>query len=122
MAKSYERAHYAPAVKVADGGHTLYISGQVGRAADRSIDPDPEAQIVQAWENLGLVLAEAGASFADIVDVISFHTEMTTELGMFANVKDRYLTADFPAWTAIGCTALAEPGLICEIKATAVIA
>lgn len=122
MTATSERARYSPAVKVANAGHTLYIAGQVGRNPDRSVDDDPEAQITRAWDNLALVLAEAGATFADVVDIVSYHTDMTTELGIFAKVKNRYVTEDFPAWTAIGCTALAEPALICEIKATAVIA
>jgi enamine deaminase RidA (YjgF/YER057c/UK114 family) len=121
MTATSERARYSPAVKVANTGHTLYIAGQVGRNPDRSVDADPETQIARAWENLGLVLAEAGASYGDVVDIVSYHTDMTTELGIFAKTKNRYVTEDFPAWTAIGCTALAEPALICEIKATAVI-
>ena len=121
MTATSERARYSPAVKVANTGHTLYIAGQVGRNPDRSVDDDPESQITRAWDNLDLVLTEAGASFADVVDIVSYHTDMTTELGIFAKVKNRYISADFPAWTAIGCTALAEPALICEIKATAVI-
>ena len=37
----------------------------------------------------------------DIVDLTTFHTDMR-DLQLFMKVKDRYLTQDFPAWTAIG--------------------
>mgnify|MGYP000193234389 CR=1 FL=1 len=65
-------------------------------------------------------LAAAGASMQDIVDLTSFHTDMR-DLPIFMQVKDRYLTRDFPAWTAIGAASLGGvSGLIIEIKATAV--
>ena len=79
-----------------------------------------EAQIVQAFENLKKVLAAAGASMSDIVDLTSFHTDMR-DLPTFMQVKDRYLTCDFPAWTAIGAASLGGvSGLIIEIKAVAI--
>ena len=34
-------------------------------------------------------------------------------------IKAEYIKSDFPAWTAIGVTALAFPGQRLEIKATA---
>jgi hypothetical protein len=47
----------------------------------------------------------------DIVDLTSFHDDMR-DLSLFMQVKDRYLTRDFPAWTAIGaCAAVRGAGL-----------
>jgi len=43
---------YTQAVKVSSGGRTLYISGQVGVAADGSIPEGAEAQCALAWRNL----------------------------------------------------------------------
>jgi enamine deaminase RidA (YjgF/YER057c/UK114 family) len=58
---------------------------------------------------------------ADIVDLTTFHTDMR-ELALFMQVKDRYITRDFPAWTAIGVASLGgAPGVIIEIKAVAVL-
>ena len=54
----------------------------------------------------------------DIVDLTSFHDDMR-DLSLFMQVKDRYLTRDFPAWTAIGITELAIPGGLVEIRVTA---
>jgi enamine deaminase RidA (YjgF/YER057c/UK114 family) len=119
MESVYEKIHYAPAVRV---GSTIYVSGQIGRDQNMRIVEGSEAQIVQAFENLKTVLDAAGASMADIVDLTSFHTDMR-ELSLFMQVKDRYLTKDFPAWTAIGASSLGGvPGLIIEIKAVAVLA
>ena len=118
MEAVWERIHYAPAVKV---GRTIYVSGQIGRDEQMRIVEGSEAQIVQAFENLKKVLAAAGATMHDIVDLTTFHTDMR-ELGLFMQVKDRYLTRDYPAWTAVGVAALGGvPGLIIEIKAVAVL-
>lgn len=118
MEAVYEKIHYAPAVRV---GRTVYVSGQIGRDAQMRIVEGSEAQIVQAFENLQKVLQAAGAQMSDIVDLTSYHTDMR-ELSLFMQVKDRYLTRDFPAWTAIGAASLGGvPGLIVEIKATAVL-
>ena len=80
-----------------------------------------EAQIVQAFENLKKVIDAAGGKMSDIVDLTSFHTDMR-DLQVFMRVKDRYLTEDFPAWTAIGAAQLGgAAGYLIEIKAVAVI-
>jgi enamine deaminase RidA (YjgF/YER057c/UK114 family) len=57
---------------------------------------------------------------ADIVEMTSFHTDMPETLGTFMKVRDRSIQAPYPAWTAIGCTALAISGARVEIKVTAV--
>jgi len=118
MAAVYDDIHYSPAVRVAQ---TVYISGQIGRDENLNVIADSEGQIVQAFENLKLVVEAAGATMGDIVDLTTFHTDMR-DLGLFMRVKDRYLTRDYPAWTAIGASALGGvPGLIVEIKAIAVL-
>lgn len=114
----YDRIHYAPAVRV---GNTVYVSGQIGRDANGQLVEGTEAQIVQAFENLKNVLAAAGAQMNDIVDLTTFHTDMR-DLQLFMKVKDRYLTQDFPAWTAIGAASLGgASGYLIEIKAVAVL-
>jgi enamine deaminase RidA (YjgF/YER057c/UK114 family) len=81
-----------------------------------------EAQIAQAFENLKLVLAAAGASMSDVVDLTTFHTDMR-DLPLFMKVRDRYITTDpLPAWTAVGAHMLGgTAGYIVEIKAVAVL-
>lgn len=117
MEAVYEKIHYAPAVRVGD---TIYVSGQIGRDENMQLVEPREAQIVQAFENLKKVLAAADAEMSDIVDLTTFHADMR-DLPLFMEVKDRYLTRDFPAWTAIGAAQLCGvAGYIVEIKAVAV--
>ncbi|MGR8921753.1 MAG: RidA family protein [Gammaproteobacteria bacterium] len=115
MENIFERFHYAPGVLVDD---TLYIAGQVGRDADLKVVEGTEAQFTQAFENVGKVLAAAGASFDDVVEMVTYHVDMR-DLQLFMQVKDRYFTGRLPAWTGIGVTSLAMPGLIVEIKCQA---
>ena len=119
MEAVYEKIRYAPALKVSN---TLYVSGQIGRNVAMELVEGREAQIVQAFENLKLVLAAAGASMSDVVDLTTFHTDMR-DLPLFMEVRDRYMTTDpLPAWTAVGAHMLGgTAGYIVEIKAVAVL-
>lgn len=110
---------YSPAVRA---GNTLYIAGQIGRDENMQLVEGREAQFVQVFENLGKVLAAAGASFNDVVDVTSFHTDLR-DLPLYMQVRDRYFTGpQRPAWTAIGAAALCgQPGYFLEVKAIAVL-
>jgi enamine deaminase RidA (YjgF/YER057c/UK114 family) len=117
MEKIYETFHYAPGVKV---DSTLYIAGQLGRDEQLRVIADKEAQFAQAFENVNKVLSAAGATFDDVVDMMTYHTDMS-DLPLFMKVKDRYFVNQLPAWTAISVPALAMPGLFAEIKCTAVL-
>ncbi|MBW4686788.1 MAG: RidA family protein [Komarekiella atlantica HA4396-MV6] len=133
----YEKFHYCPGVKV---GNTLYISGQVGRDENLQIVQGVEAQFVQAFENVKKVLDAAGANFDDVVEMITYHVtgnglgEFQAEatvlgqslhtipfLQLFMQVKNRYFINNYPTWTGIGITGLSTPGLIIEIKCTAIL-
>ena len=127
----YEKYHYCPGIKV---GNTLYISGQVGRDENLQVVEDTEAQFVQAFENVNQVLLAAGASFDDVVEMITYHVtganvvnvaepqQLTIpHLPLFIQVKDRYFTNKYPTWTGVGVTGLSTAGLIVEIKCTAVL-
>ncbi|MBH8552713.1 RidA family protein [Nostocaceae cyanobacterium CENA357] len=133
----YEKYHYCPGIKV---GNTLYISGQVGRDENLQVVEGVEAQFVQTFENVKKVLTAAGATFDDVVEMITYHVTGVNlgslevqpsngseqqftipHLSLFIKVKDRYFTNNFPTWTGVGITALSTPGLIVEIKCTAIL-
>jgi enamine deaminase RidA (YjgF/YER057c/UK114 family) len=112
----YEQFHFAPAVK---DGDRLFCSGVIGVGADGKTSPDPETQFTQAFETLLAVLNAAGASFADVVEMTTFHVDLRKNIGKFMKVKDKYLREPYPAWTAIGLTELAFAGGLVEIKVIA---
>jgi enamine deaminase RidA (YjgF/YER057c/UK114 family) len=111
-----ERVGYAPAVRV---GQMLYVVGQVGRTTDLEVIADPAEQFAAAWENLRIVLEAAGCGFADVVDMTTYHVEMSRHMPVFREVKDRIFPREGYAWTAIGVSELARPGLLAEIKCVA---
>ena len=118
MENIFEKFHYSPGVKI---GNLLYIAGQVGRDEDLRVIEGKEAQFARAFENVKKVLSAAGATFDDVVEMVTYHTDMS-DIQLFIKVKDRYFTNQYPTWTAIGTPALAMPGLLVEIKCTAVLA
>jgi enamine deaminase RidA (YjgF/YER057c/UK114 family) len=112
----YDDFHFSPAVK---DGDRLFCSGMIGLDADGKAVNDAESQYVQAFESLKAILATAGGSFSDVVEMTSFHVGLQGQLNLFMKVKDHYLKEPYPAWTAIGVSELAVPGALVEIKIVA---
>lgn len=109
----------------ASGTRTIYTAGQV--SVDESGTTigagDLAEQTMQAMRNVGLALAAAGASYADIVKittyVVDYRTEHRAIIGrarapFFANRTP-------PASTLVGVSALALPDWLVEIEAVAVV-
>lgn len=112
-----QRAGYAPAVVA---GNTVYCAGQVGRTPDLQVIADPEAQFAACWDKLRLVLAQAGCTFDDVVDMTTYHVDMKQHMDVFRRVKDAVFPRGRCAWTCIGVAELAHPGLLVEVKCIAV--
>jgi enamine deaminase RidA (YjgF/YER057c/UK114 family) len=113
--KTYQRWQYSQAVRVGD---TIWVSGQVGMEKSGPAE-GIEAQTRIAMESLRRVLEEAGATLGDVVELVTYHTTMADMPG-FAKVKAEFFPSDYPAWTAVGVPALAVPGILLEVRATAV--
>lgn len=110
------RAGYVPAVRV---DRLVFCAGQVGRDADLRVIEDPEAQFYQCWKNLRSVLAEAGCSFDDVVEMTTYHVDMRRNMDLFRRIKDEVFPRSSCAWTCIGVAELAVEGLLVEIKCVA---
>jgi len=114
----YESMQFSQAVKV---NNMIWVSGQVGINEQFETGKGIEEQTKMAFSNLKHVLEEAGASFADIVELVTYHINMN-EMQQFSKIKTEFVPADYPAWTAIGVNELVLPDLLIEIRATAMIA
>jgi enamine deaminase RidA (YjgF/YER057c/UK114 family) len=79
-----------------------------------------ETSLVPAYERIyrraESILKRAGATLADVVDVTSFHTDITAQIDALAEVQKRMLGSPPPAWTAIDIDRLLPEGGITEIK------
>ena len=113
----YENWQFSQAVRVGD---TVWVSGQVGIDENMQVGEGIEAQARLAFQSLEKILAEAGASLADVVEITTFHTSLSETAG-FSKVKGEFIPENYPAWTAVGTTELVLPGLLIEMKAVAVI-
>ncbi len=111
----YDAHQYSPAIR---SGDLLFVSGQVGSRADGTPEPDFAKQVKLAFDNLNAVLKAAGASFDDVIDVISFHTDPEQQFETVMAVRAKEIgEAPWPTWTAVGVTWLA--GFDFELKVVA---
>ncbi|SCX07039.1 MULTISPECIES: RidA family protein [Agrobacterium] len=111
----YEKHGYSAAVR---SGDLLFVSGQVGSRDDGSAEPDFAKQVQLAFDNLKAVLAAAGATFDDIIDVTTFHTDPENQFETIMAVKaTAFSEKPYPTWTAVGVNWLA--GFDFEIKVIA---
>lgn len=103
-------------------GRWVATAGQVALDdAGQLVAPDdPQAQTRQVFANLSRALAAAGASFADVIKLNYYVTDITM-LPAVRVIRDEYVdTARPPASTAVQVAALAMPGLMIEIEAWAI--
>lgn len=112
----YEKNRYSPAVR---SNGFLFVSGQVGSREDGSPEPDLKDQVRLALTNLNAILAAAGATFADVVDVTLFIVDPESKFEtIWPLVLEEYWgDAPYPTVTAIGVTWLY--GFDFEIKVIA---
>ena len=80
---------------------------------------DPEAQFDAAFGAVRAVLQAAGTDMSNIVNMTTYHVDIATHMAVFMAVKDRHITAPWPAWTAIGVSELIIPGGLMEISVIA---
>ena len=114
----YERWRFAPAVKV---GNTIYLSGVVGGIRDDLPGDDMTAGFTRTFEAIAETLEQAGASWDDVVEMTTYHTDVVGQMAAFRQVKDRFVRAPYPAWTAIDVDRLVPDNGLVEIRVIAVI-
>jgi enamine deaminase RidA (YjgF/YER057c/UK114 family) len=110
-------------VVIAPAGLRVSISGQVALDSLGAVvgSGDFRAQCVQVFENLGRALHSVGATFADVVSISMYVTDLS-HLAILREVRARYLPTDAPpASTLVQVVALYRPELMIEIAAEAVL-
>ena len=107
-------------------GKTIHVSGQTAWNAERKLvgGADLGQQAEQALRNLRTALEAAGATPADVVVVRVFVVNYRQEhAAVIGPALDKFFAGSpAPASTWLGVQALAAPGFLIEIEATAVIA
>lgn len=115
-------------VSVATGSKLVFIAGQVARDADggRVGEGDLAAQAEQCYLNIATALAEVGASFDDVAKLTVYIVDWTPDkmpllLEGITRASAKLGVTPLAPFTGIGVAALAEPDLLVEVEATAVI-
>jgi reactive intermediate/imine deaminase len=108
-------SHYTDAVRFKD---TLYISGLAPLDEDSNLvgGDDPAAQTRQIFLNMQKILQAAGATFADVLRVTVYLTEIE-DRKKINPVRQEFFGATRPASTLIEVSKLAIPRMRVEIEA-----
>jgi reactive intermediate/imine deaminase len=111
-------SHYTDAVRA---GELLFVSGCVPVDGDGKLVPgDVVAQTRQVFDNVGAVLAAAGAAFADVVKVTVFLTDVDDRAAV-NTVRQEVFGDARPASTLVEVSRLAIPGARIEVEAIALL-
>lgn len=110
-------------------GNLVFVGGQIAIDEDGNViaPGDIAAQTREVYQAIGRVLAEAGASLKDVVQIHSFLVtdavgEAFTEFWRtMASVRQEFFPGEGPCGTGITVPALIYPGLVIEVEAIAVL-
>ncbi len=114
---------FTQAVKVPAAGTLVFVSGITARLADGTIvaEGDFRGQARQVFENLKLVLADAGATLDDVVRTVQYLRRMSDH-PVLQELKREYFGDRPPASTTVEIPRLYDERQLIEIEATAVVA
>lgn len=107
-------SHYTDAVR---WGDLLFVSGVSPLLIDSSVvSDDITVQTEKVFENMGYVLAAAGANFSDILKMTTFVLDVEDRFRI-NEVRKRLFGAVRPASTFIGIKQFTIPGMKLEVEA-----
>jgi 2-iminobutanoate/2-iminopropanoate deaminase len=112
-------SHYTDAVRAGD---LVFVSGVVPVDGGGNLvgGDDVVAQARKVFENMGAVLAAAGCSFADVVKVTVFLTDVD-DRARINPVRQEVFGGARPASTLVEISRLAVPGAKVEVEAVALV-
>lgn len=117
--------NYRQAVRIGD---RVEISGQGGWDTDFTFPASTLAEeIAMAFDNVERTLAEAGATWRDVVAIDTYHVPTADDsigeehMTVITEQFRKRLGDHMPLWTALGVKALGLAQMHVEIRATAVV-
>ncbi|GAA1504772.1 RidA family protein [Streptomyces albidochromogenes] len=115
-------------VSIATGSKLVFIAGQVAWDAEGVTvgEGDLAAQVEQCYLNIGIALAEAGASFDDVAKLTLYVVDWTPDkmpllLEGITRAAAKLRVPPVPPATLLGVAALDVPEHMVEVEATAVV-
>lgn len=109
---------------VVNGGHLLYLAGQVANNPDGSVAGvgDWRRQAEKVYENIGHILRAAGATPATVVKETTWVLSIDSWRQASVPIRSGFYGTDFPASTLIEIPGLARPEFLVEIEVIAAVA
>lgn len=104
-------------------GATIFLRGQCPQDLDTAIDiglGDPVAQTHRVMQNIAQLIAEAGGEMAHLCKLVVYLTDIRHREAVYRTMGG-YIGGVHPVCTGLVVVALARPGWLVEIDATAVI-
>ncbi len=108
---------------VTRGGRTVWMRGQCPQSLDDGVDigsHDPAEQTHRVMQNIRQLIEEAGGTMAHLVKVVVYITDVRHREAVYRTMGE-YIRGVHPVSTGLVVSALARPGWLVEIDATAVI-
>jgi enamine deaminase RidA (YjgF/YER057c/UK114 family) len=104
-------------------GDTLYIAGQVAFDEQNQVVGigDPRRQAEQVWRNIGLAVAAAGGTLADVVKITIFLKDVRHAGAEISVRESLFESGQFPVCTLVQVANLGLPELLMEVDAVAVL-
>jgi len=109
---------FSHAVEVHANARRLYVSGQIGVDKDGKLGMDTAGQAKLVWNNIELILKEAGMGLSDLVKVTAYLTD-TADLPVYSKVRSEVLGENKPCSTLLFVPALAHPDWKVEVEVVA---
>jgi enamine deaminase RidA (YjgF/YER057c/UK114 family) len=114
-------------VAIATGTRQVHIAGQIARDVDGNpvATGDLAGQVEQAYRNVAIALASAGATFSDVVRLTFYVVDWKPEkldalMEGIGRATEQLQVSPAPA-SLIEVVSLFEPDVLVEIEATAVL-
>ena len=104
-----EQLKMSPAI--VSGDH-VFLTGVTGSNAQGHMPGDPETQIRNAFEKIGLVLRA-------VVEMTTYHVGLRDHFELFDAIRLECFSEPYPAWTAVEVAGLRREGAIVEIRVIA---
>tara|TARA_B100001971_G_C18035580_1_gene454841 strand:- start:292 stop:678 length:387 start_codon:yes stop_codon:yes gene_type:complete len=109
---------YSHGAEIKAGSRIIYFAGQVGADAGGDVAPEFEEQIAQTYQNIGIILNDAGMKFDNLVKLTTFLIRREDAPKM-REIRKSFLGEHKPAHTLLFVSGLAYPEFLIEVEGLA---
>jgi 2-iminobutanoate/2-iminopropanoate deaminase len=122
----WTKGRFSEVVTVSGPGRMIFLAGvgaedENGAVGDILYPGDVLGQTRYAFDKIKRLLARHGATFADIVKMVTYVTDIRSAGIYFKCLTEAIGDAPRPAHTFLNINQLAHPGMLVEIDVTAIV-